>query len=202
MNNKIIKLLVSIILIFLISACATSDISYKNEQLNLQLNDSLLQVHGTQLKQHTENFRTLFLIQKMLRLDDGSIIVFEEARTDLEYQFDTTTARSIDVIFDAKRVVKLYYNGLIYAFQVVLQDNRVLNVLATQGYDQKLQLIYGMSTDRLNSILKHLDSNAPSVYYRNVINLSHEPTPFMSRWTTWKVHFFPLVVPLRLMGKM
>ncbi len=200
MISKIKKPLVSIVLIFLISACATSNISYKNEQLNLHINDSHLQVHGTQLKQHRENFSTLFLTQNLLRLEDGSMVMYEEARTDMQYQFEPTTTRSIGIIFDAKRVVKVYYNTLIYAFQVVLQDNRVLNVLATQGYDQKLQMVYGMSTEKLNHMLKSLDPDAQPVYYKNVIDLSHESTPFMSRWTTWKVHFVPLVIPIRQMG--
>ena len=202
MIREITKLLVSLVLILLISACATSNISYKNEQLSLQINDSHLQIHGTQLKQHRENFSTLFLTQNLLRLDDGSIVMYEEAQTDMQYQFDPTTIRSIGIIFDAKRVVKVYYKALVYAFQVILKDNRVLNVLATQGYDQKLQIVYGMSTEKLNSMLKNLDPDAQPVEYKNVINLSHEPTPFISQWTTWKVHFVPLVIPLRRMGRL
>ena len=202
MIREITKLLVSIVLILLISACATSNISYKNEQLSLQINDSHLQIHGTQLKQHRENFSTLFLTRNLLRLDDGSMVMYEEAQTDMQYQFDPTTPRSIGIIFDAKRVVKVYYKALVYAFQVILKDNRVLNVLATQGYDQKLQIVYGMSTKKLNSMLKNLDPDAQPVEYKNVINLSHEPTPFISQWTTWKVHFVPLVIPLRRIGSL
>jgi len=200
MMIKITKLMASIVLILLISACATSNISYKNEQLSLQVNKSHLQVHGTIVDQNTENFSTLFLTQNLLRLDDGSMIVYEDARTDMQYQFDPTATRTIGIIFDAKRVVKVYYNALIYAFQVVLKDNRVLNVLATQNLDQRLQIIYGMSTEKLNSMLKNLDPGSQPIYYKNVINLRNEPTPFMSQWTTWKVHFIPLVVPLRRMA--
>ena len=201
MMSKVTKLLVSIVLILLISGCATSNISYKNEQLNLQINNAYLQIHGIQVQQHRENFSTLFLTQNLLRLDDGSIVMYEEARTDMQYQFDPTTTRTIGIIFDAKRVVKVYYNALIYAFQVVLKDNRTLNVIATQGFDQELQIVYGMNTDKLNYMLKNLDPDAQPIYYKNVINLSNEPTPFMSQWTTWKVHFVPLVVPLRRIGR-
>lgn len=202
MTSKVTKLLVSIVLILQISGCATSNISYKNEQISLQINNAHLQIHGIQVQQHRENFSTLFLTQNLLRLDDGSIVMYEEARTDMQYQFDLPTTRSIGIIFDAKRVVKVYYNTLIYAFQVVLKDNRILNVIATQGYDQKLQMVYGMSTEKLNSMLKSLDPDAQPISYKNVINLSNESTPFISRWTTWKVHFVPLVVPLRRMGRM
>ena len=198
----IIKQILFTTVILFISGCATSNISYKNEQLSLQVNKSHLQVHGIKVDQNTKNFSTLFLSQNLLRLDDGSMIVYEDARTDMQYQFDPTAPRSIGIIFDAKRVVKVYYNALIYAFQVVLKDNRVLNVLATQNLDQRLQIIYGMSTEKLNSMLKSLDPDAQPVSYKNVINLNNESTPFISRWTTWKVHFVPLVVPLRRMGLM
>lgn len=184
----------------MISSCATSDISYRNEQLSLQINDSHLQVHGTLVEQQRENFSTLFLTQNLLRLDDGSIVMYEMAKTDMQYQFEPTTTKTIAIIFDAKRVVKVYYNTLVYAFQVILQDNRVLNVLASQGFDQELKMIYGVSTEKLDSMLRKLDPNAAPVYYKNVINLANEPQPIMSQWSTWKVHFVPLVVPIRRFG--
>jgi len=196
MSNLTKVLLLSAVLI-LINSCATSNLSYHNEQLNLQINDSHLQVRGTQLKQQRENFSTLFLTQYLLRLDDGSHVVYEKAKTDMQYEFEPTTVRTISIIFDAKKVIKVYYNTLVYAFQVILQDNRVLNVLATKGFDQELNMVYGMSTEKLNSMLIKLDPNARPAYYKNTINLSNESEPFMSRWTTWKVHFIPLVVPVR-----
>ena len=131
-----------------------------------------MQLHGTLVKQQKENFSTLFLTQNLLRLDDDSIVMYEEARADMQYQFEPTTTRSIAVIFDAKQVIKVYYSSLLYAFQVELKDNRVLNVLATQGYDQELKMVYGMSTEKLNEMLKKLDPNAQPTYYKNVIDLS------------------------------
>jgi hypothetical protein len=202
MIKKITRFLTTTAFILLISACSSSYISYTNGQLGLQINNSDLQLHGKQVKQQKENFSTLFLTQNLLRLDDDSIVIYEEARTDIQYQFEPTTPKSIAVIFDAKRVIKVYYSSLLYAFQVELKDNRILNVIATQGHDKKLQMVYGMSSKKLNEILKELDADAQPIYYQNVIDLSQEATPFMSRWSTWKVHFFPLVVPLRLIGKL
>jgi len=174
------KLFLTTAIILLLSGCATSNLSYNNEQLNLQINDAHLQIHGTQLKQQRENFSTLFLTQYLLRLDDGSHVVYEKAKTDMQYEFEPTTVRTISIIFDAKKVIKVYYNTLVYAFQVILQDNRVLNVLATKGFDQELNMVYGMSTEKLNSMLIKLDPNARPAYYKNTINLSNESEPFNS----------------------
>lgn len=193
-----IKLLSTFIALLLLTACGpTSTLSYNNGQFSIQSSNQLLQQQGTQLQQNRENFSTLFITQSLLRLEDGSMVMYENARTDLQYQFDPTTTRSISVIFDAKSVVRVYANNFLYAYQLVLPNNRILNVLVSQSYDQELQMVYGMSTNKLNSILKKLDPNAQPAQHKNVIDLSRESNPLMSRWTTSKVHFYPLVIPLR-----
>jgi len=188
--------------VVLLTGCATPNLSYNNEQLNLQVKNEHLQIHGTQLKQERENFSTLFLTQDLLRLDDGSLVMYEYAETDIQYQFDPTTTRSLGIIFDARSVNKVYENSFLFAYQVVLQDNRVLNMIVSQAYDQELIMLYGMSTSKLNAMLRDLDSDASLAYYKNSIDLSLERNPLMSRWTTYKVHITPLVVPLRRIGRL
>ena len=200
--TKLITLLLSIYVLFLLSGCATSDLSYKNDNIHLRINDASLKVHGVALQEKHDNFSTLFLTQRLLRLDDGSLAVFEDARTDMQFQFDQTTPRSIKIIFDAKSVLRVHYDTFIYAFQVVLKDNRVLNVIVAQGYDQELQMLYGMSTEKMDDILKELGQDAKPAFYKNVIDLSSEPTPYVSRWTVQKVHLVPLVVPVPRFGRL
>ena len=195
------KLLSAGIALLFLTACGpTSNLNYKNGQLSIQLSDQNLQLHGTQLKRNRENFSILFLTQSLLRLDDGSMVMYEDARTDLQYQFDPITTTSISVIFDAKSMVRVYSNNFLYAYQIILPDNRILNLIASQSYDQELQMVYGMSTKKLDSMLKKLDQNAQPAYYKNVIDLSRESNPLISRWTTTKINFYPLVIPLRRFG--
>lgn len=200
--KKNYKLLLSTLIILLINGCATSNLSYGNDQLNLRINDRSLQVHGETLANKNDNFSSLFLTRKLLRLDDGSLVVFEDAQTDMQYQFDPTTTRSIQIIFEAKKVINVHFNTFIFAYQVVLKDNRVLNVLVSQGYDQELQMVYGMSTEKMYDMLFKLRQNPKPAYYKNVISLSNEATPFMSKWDVQKVHIVPLVVPLRRFGRL
>lgn len=195
------KLLSAGIALLFLTACGpTSNLNYRNGQLSIQLSDQNLQLQGKQLKQNRENFSILFLTQSLLRLDDGSMVMYEDARTDLQYQFDPITTTSISVIFDAKSMVRVYSNNFLYAYQIILADNRILNLIASQSYDQELQMVYGMSTKKLNSMLKKLDQNAQPAYYKNVIDLSRETNPLISRWTTSKINFYPLVIPLRRFG--
>ena len=200
--KKLIKPFLTIFVLFMLSGCATSDLSYKNDNIHLRINDASLQVHGVTLQEKHDNFSTLFLTQRVLRLDDGSMAVFEDARTDMQFQFDQTTPRSIKIIFDAKSVLRVHYNTFIYAFQVILKDNRVLNVLVAQGYNQELQMLYGMSTEKMNDMLKELGQDAKPAFYKNVIDLSSEPSPYVSRWTVQKVHLAPLVVPVPRFGRL
>ncbi|PHS38378.1 MAG: hypothetical protein COB07_08810 [Sulfurovum sp.] len=195
------KLLSTFIALLLLTACGpTSNLNYSNGQLSIQLSDQNLQLQGKQLKQNRENFSILFLRQSLLRLNDGNIVMYEDARTDLQYQFDPTTTRLISAVFDAKNMLRVYAKDFLYAYQIVLPDNRILNLIASQSYEQELQMVYGMSTKKLNSMLKKLDENAQPAYYQNVIDLSQEPNPLMSRWTTKKINFYPLVIPLRRIG--
>lgn len=196
-----IKLLSTGIALLFLTACGpTSNLNYRNGQLSIQLSDQNLKLQGKQLKQNRENFSILFLTQSLLRLDDGSMVMYEDARTDLQYQFDPPATTSISVIFDAKSVIRVYSNDFLYAYQIVLPNNRMLNLLVSQSYDQELQMVYGMSTKKLNSMLKKLDENAQPAHYQNVIDLSQESNPLMSRWTTTKINFYPLVIPLRRFG--
>ena len=198
--TKIAKLLLFVFVMLLLSGCATSDLSYKNENLHVRIADASLRVKGKTLEEKHDNFSTLFLTQKLIRLDDASLVVFEEARTDMQYKFEPTTPRSIKIIFDAKDITQVHYNTFIYAFKVVLKDNRVLNVLAAQSYNQELRMLYGMSTDKMNEMLKTLGQDVKPAYNKNVIDLRNEPKPFMSQWSIRSVHLTPLVVPFRVFG--
>ena len=191
------KSLLSALVVLLLSGCAMSDLSYNNETIYLRIDDASLRVKGKRLEEKNDNFSTLFLTQKLVRIDDATLVVFEEARTDMQYKFEPTIPRSIKIIFDAKKVIKVHYNTFIYAFQVVLKDNRVLNVLVAQGNNQRLQMLYGMSTDKMDQMLRELGQDVKPALYKDVIDLRNEPTPFMSQWSIRSVHLTPLVVPFR-----
>ena len=199
--KKNIKLLLMTVILLLLNSCTNPSIlDYDNTNLNLKVEKKRIQVPSTQIKSNRENFSILFLEQKLLRLDDGSLVMFEEAETDMQYQFDPTTTTTISVVFDAINVVKVYEKDFIFAYQLVLKDHRVLNIIVSQGYTQELQMVYGMSTKQFVKTLNKLNTNINSVPYQNAIELKNEPDPLMSRWTTWKVNFYPLIIPVRRIG--
>ncbi len=180
----------------LLTSCSTSTITYNKSNINVQVDNTLLQVHGTQLKSKRENFSILYLKQTLLRLDDGSMVMYEYARTDNTYEFANNTRRTIDIIFDARKIIEVYSQSLLYAYQIVLTDGRILNAIVSQSYDQELTLVYGMSSEKLDKMIKKLNPKVQTVPYRNTITITDEEKPLLSKWTTWKINFTPLVQPL------
>jgi len=198
--NRAVKFLFSVIFLLILSACSTTDLSYKNNKLALQVDGKHLQVNGTLLGRYKDNFSNLYLSYEVLKLDAGNIIVYEKARTDSSYEFNFTTRRTIQIVFDAVNIRQIYFSSSFYILQLTLQDGRTLNTVVEQLEDQSLNLAYGMSNKQVNDLLKQLNAKAFGPLKQNVITINDPKRAILSRWTTKKVHFAPLIVPLRDFG--
>jgi len=188
--------------LFILSGCGgISYIGYNQKQLLLQLDNNQLILHGALLAQKRDNFSSLFLSQNIIQLDTGETVVFEDARTDLTYEFDPMITRIVKIVFEAASISTVYARNNLFAYQVYLDDGRLLNVLAQQSDTQDLKLVYGMSTAHLNSMLRELDPNALGAYEKRVVKLPRSQHAILTKWDVRKVHFVPLVVPIgRFMG--
>lgn len=194
------KLLLSIIVLSILSGCSTTDLAYKNNKLALQVDGKHLQVNGTSLGHHQNNFSSLYLTHNILRLDAGNIVVYEKARTDNRYEFNFPAMTTIQIVFDAKEVRKVYFSSSFYILQLVLQNSRILNTVVEQLEDQSMNITYGMSTKQINNLLRQLDAKASRPLKENVITIQHKQGAILSRWSDKKVHFVPLIVPIREFG--
>ena len=201
--KKVISTVLVTVLTLMINGCGTSsNLTYNNKHLTIQVEKEYLQFDGTLLNEQINNFSSLFLSQKILRLNEGNLVVYEDARTDLQYEFEPPIMHSIKIIFEAKSMFTVYGKDHLYAYQLVLKNGQLLNVVAQQGDTQQLKFIYGLSTVQLNKIIKQLDPNAGGAYYKQVIQLHDERDAILSKWDVQKVHFVPLVVPLaKMMGR-
>ncbi len=193
---KLKLILIHTLTLLAFTACSTSTLTYDKSTFNLRVDNKQLQIHGTEQKSNRENFSILFLEQKLIKLDDGSLVMYESGETDMSYEFANITTRTIDIVFDARKIITVYDKAFIYAYQIVLADGRVLNAVVSQSYDQEIAMVYGMSSDKLDKMLRKLEPTIQPVPYKNAIVLNNQPNPLMSNWTTWKVNFVPLVQPL------
>jgi len=194
--------LLSCSVLFTLNGCGgISYIGYNQKQLLLQIDNNQLVLHGARLAQRRDNFSSLFLSQNIIQLDNGETVVFEDARTDLNYEFDPMITQIVKIVFEAIGISTVYARNNLFAYQVHLKDGRLLNVLAQQSDTQDLKLVYGMNTAHLNSMLRKLDPNALGAYEKRVIKLPRSQHAILTKWDVQKVHFVPLVVPIgRFMG--
>jgi len=184
--------------IILLNACSTSQVDFQNDRLMIQSGNTSSFYDGQLIAKHNENFSTLFIDQKILQLPQGNLIVYEHARTDLQYEFGPSMHRIIQVVFDAWQIIPVYIGSQLSAYQIALPHRQWLNILAQQSDTQELYFIYGMNTTQFNTMLQKIDLNAPSAPHKHVMYLKKGQQVIQSRWTMEKVHFVPLVVPFQV----
>jgi len=182
----------------MISGCVStpSFVGYQNHQLYMQVANNHLALSGNIVDKKSTNFVSLGLYRYLIKLKNGETVVYEKARTDMAYEFEPSIHRIIKIVFDAKYLVPIYGEGHLYAYQVVMPNDSVLNLIAYQSDTQDLKMVYGMSTKTFNHMIHSLNPNAKGASYTQVIRISHQKNPYISKWNDMKVHFVPLVVPL------
>lgn len=190
------KLLLTLVAILLLSSCSISKINYVQNRLTLQLGEKSLLLNTVLVHKNINNFSSLFIYKKILRLKDGNLIVYENAKTDINYEFSPTATTIIRVIFEANSAVMIYANSNLYAFRVTLDNGSILNVIAQQDETQQLQLLYGFNNKQLNMILKQLDPNSRIYSYPKAMTLNTISSTSLTKWDIEKIHFYPLVVPI------
>jgi len=184
--------------IFLFSACSTSQVDFQDDKVMIQSGSNISYFDGKLIAKRNENFSTLFIDQKILQVPQGNLIVYEHARTDLQYEFEPSLQRIIWIVFDARQIIPVYIGSQLSAYQIALPQGQWLNILAQQSDTQELYFIYGMNTTQFNTMLQKIDANAPSAPYEHVMKLHTGQKAIQSRWTMQKVHFVPLVVPFQV----
>ncbi len=194
---KIIHLVLLGIVLAGITGCNTSSLTYQNATVNLQLDDNHFQVQGKTLHVHTDNYANIFLTQRILRLNDGSIVVYEEAKTDDLYEFNYSAIPTIKAVFDARAVSQIYFKSSFYLLQLTLQDGSILNLAAENIDDQRLAYVYGMNTGEFRKMLKQFATDKSPIQTQRVVSLRNDKSAIQSRWNSKKINFIPLVTPVR-----
>ena len=191
------KVFLTAAIVFL-NACSTSHVDFHNNKLAIQSGNSTSNYDGHLLTRHRENFATLFIDQKILQFPQGNLIVYEDARTDLQYEFGPSQQRIVSEVFNAIQVRPVSIASQLSAYQLAMPNGQWLNLLAQQSDSQELHLIYGMNNQQFKSMIKDVNTNDSLALQTQVMQLKDPKHAIQSRWTTWKVHFYPLVVPYEL----
>ena len=188
--------------LIILSGCSvnTSNINYKNNIIQIEVSQTPISLKAQTVIKQTKNFVSLYLTQQILRLSNTETIVYEKVRTNLEYEFEPTIYRILTILFEHTSFLPIYHQNHLYAYQLILPNKTIINLIAHQSDSQELNLLYGMSNKKLSSIIHSLDNNAYIPKLLPTTKLPSNKKAFITKWNDWTVHFVPLVVPLaRLM---
>jgi len=196
-----LKYILTIILLWF-SGCSniSSHLIYNNHSVYIKTSNTPIILKAQTLTTKNTNFVSLYLKQQLLQISNKETIVYEQAITNLEYEFEPTLHRIISVIFDTSTLIPIYNNNNLYVYQIILPNHKIINIIIHYFGTQELYLLYGMSNKTLYNILHNLDTNIHLPTLLPTIKLPTNNKAFITKWNDWNVHFVPLVVPLaRLM---
>ncbi len=200
-SKQIKSLLFSLTALALLGGCGGfTNLTYDNNQLSLQINEKHLDVHGDTLVHHKDNFGNLYLLQDTIKLKDGSIVVYEKAQTDTDYELNFSAGKSAEIVFESRNIKQIYFDQGFFLYQIQLRDGRILNLAVEQFADQSISFVYGMSTAQMRKMLKQLGATSSQPLVENVITLPQGKEAIKSRWNSKKIYFAPLIRAQVLIG--
>jgi|GEM_PF-5472102 len=183
-----------IILIAVLSAFAwymyTKDVSsleLSQDKITIALNKKSISISVRQIEEKNLSFQTLQVKQKILERTDGSLLVWEESRTDGEYQYNFPASKSVQMILYAKKINILFQASNLYGAQVIIKNGEVLNAIFRQSDDQSLTLLYGLSDMEFLETIKELKSSEvllESSMVHDVLRLDNPKYAIKTGWST------------------
>lgn len=192
------KFFILLFFLMMIVGCGRSSLYYQDRALLLSIDEMRQHLEAKPLHIHHHNYQTLYITQQILTLPNGDTVVLEQTQTDDTFQYEPSTTKSIEIIFETKNIMRVYGENHLNFYQLILQDDSVLNLISQQGDDQELTLLYGLDTPTLNRIISYFDTNAPKAPLKSVIGIKPEKAIY-TKWDARKVHIAPLIVPQKYM---
>ncbi len=198
MKKYIYPSLLSIAMLLLLSACSVSTLVLNdNQEVVLKYNEKSIEAKGKSLKENKLIFSTIVIKQNVLQFKDQSLLVFESTNVDVLYMYNFATQRSIELIFDARKIKTVHRRNNLYFFQITLKNANVLNALVQQSDDQTLSMIYGFSVAQFGKILSQVEGSdklLTTLQTENVDILNDPSKAVRSQWGTKLIAIDSLIV--------
>lgn len=200
MKYLIIITLIAVIVYFITTRSTASLQMTEEGVLLLKIDKKDLRLETSLVSEKELTFRTVSVTQVLLKDEDGSLLVFERALTDLEYQFDhRSQAQLIKAIFDARKMIPVYTMNNLTFYQMITKDEAVIDIIVHHSNDQALRFVYGFSDARFKEILTMIDPSDSSFEKKLNGDVSRLETPesaIKSRWSTPLNTIGSLIIPL------
>ena len=198
------KVILFVLLGILFIGCTTSSLELnKKEELLFSYDTQSFLLSSSILEHNSLNYKDLFIEQYKLEDENGRVLFYEEAETELDFEFNFGGLYTVMYIFsDAREYTELYKENNLRLVQLKLKDNRSVNILIQANDTQFISYVYGFSNDEFMKLAKQLslESNREIKRLKHqgiIVSKAQEP---VTNWNAQMVFFTPLITPLRVMG--
>lgn len=203
---RYLKGVIFILVMMFFVGCATSALKVvDSSKLVLEYDSSSYLVASKKLARDDLNFKDLYVKQYKLQTKDGDILFYEDARTDLNFEFNFGGLYTVLYIFDdAQSYDELCERNNLKMLQIKLKDGNYVNVILQASDTQEYSYVYGFSNEAFMKIYNTLRDKDDE---KKVKELKHKGITFnkssknVTNWNDNLVFLTPLITPLRVMGR-
>jgi hypothetical protein len=181
----------------LLTGCATSTLNLSDDTLTLTYDKEKLSAKGITVDEKFDRYPELALRQSIIELNDDTLLVYEDVQADITYQFQYSTPKSVEMIFEAKKIKTLYQRNNLYFFQLALKNGKFLNIVAQQSNMQSLTQLYGFSNEQIRKIIEKVSGEKKelNLHEENVVVFEKFEGSYLSRWSTKLIAIDGLMIP-------
>lgn len=175
----------------------------KKEELVFNYNSSAFLLSSSIVDSKLLNYKDLFVKQYKLEDENSRVLFYEDARTELNYEFNFSGLYTVMYIFDdAKEYEEVYRKNNLRLIQLKLKDKKSVNVLIQASDTQIISYVYGFSNEEFlklaTKLVENSDEEIKQLKYEGT-TLSKSQSP-LTNWNDKLVYFTPLITPLRMIG--
>ena len=153
MIKNIIILTVFALAIFLLNRYyQQSSLNFKDGTVVLEVKGKKVNIKPSSIEVKSEHFSNVNIEQKEFTIDKVKSY-YEVATTQELYEFNHNIDEIIKVLFDAKKVQKIFSIHELNAMQITTKNAEVINLFVTDNDTKEFHIFYGVSNERFRSTI-------------------------------------------------
>ena len=201
MKNIILILFITI----LISGCGNSTLKInKKDELLIQNNLNELIVSSKVTKTETLNYKNISVIQNRLQDEYGRVLFYEDVKTASNYKFNFEEQNSVVNIFASmKKHEKVYTKDNLSFIQLVLANDKRINIMLQKNSTQGISFVYGFSNYEFIKLAKKIKADSEGELKRlryQGYTFTAQDRP-LTKWSSDVINTTSLIQPLLGLGK-
>ena len=138
------------------SACTTPHIQNNNNILEITMKDkSIVKGSGKILYENRVNLLNINVLQKVYRMDNGSILTYEDAPVSTAYVYSYGMKRTVGIVFPQYSNNLIDIQGNIFFFKLTNEKSTLYMILENIN-KKRIKFVYGLDQNLFQSIYSSL----------------------------------------------